>query len=41
MFAYNLDYDEGVILENEDVIWASRSNLNIDTYVRNTICMQT
>lgn len=41
MFAYNLDYDEGVILENEDVIWASRSNLNIDTYVRNTICMPT
>lgn len=40
MFAYNLDYDEGVILENEDVIWASRSNLNIDTYVRNTICME-
>ena len=39
MFEYNSDYDEGVILENEDVIWASRSNLNIDTYVRNTIYM--
>lgn len=33
--------DADVILENEDVIWASRSNLNIDTYVRNTICMPT
>lgn len=32
MFEYNLDYDEGVILENEDVIWASRSNLNLDTF---------
>ncbi len=33
MFDYNLDYDEGIILESEDVCWASRDDLEIDNFV--------
>lgn len=33
MFDYNLDYDEGVILESEDVSWSSRDDLEIDNFV--------
>lgn len=33
MFDYNLDYDEGVILESEDVSWPSRDDLEIDNFV--------
>ena len=26
----NLDYDEGIILESEDVTWVSRDDLDLD-----------
>ena len=33
MFDYNFDYDEGVLLESEDVSWASRDYLELDKFV--------
>ena len=38
MFDYNLDYDEGVILESEDVSWPSRDDLKIDNFVLTADC---
>lgn len=33
MFDHNLDYDEGIILENDSVWWESRDELELDSFV--------
>ena len=33
MMNLNLDYDEGIILESEDVTWVSRDDLDLDKFV--------
>ena len=32
MFNYSLDYDEGILLESENVLWASRGDLDINNF---------
>lgn len=42
MFNYNLDYDEGVIIESEDVSWSSRNDLDLTNFVltnKNLYCI--